>query len=62
MYMYMVRLIVLTYNINRVEKELITYKLENKISDIFKSGQNQSHSTGIKRSYFCHIFHLRQKK
>ena len=25
-------------------------------------GQNQCHSTRVKKSYFCHIFHLRQKK
>ena len=28
------------------------FKLENKIGNIFLSGQNQSHSTGVKKSYF----------
>ena len=32
------------------------------MSYIFLSGQNQCHSTGVKKSYFCHIFHLRPKK
>ena len=26
------------------------------------SGQNQCHSTGVKKSYFCHMIHLRPKK
>ena len=43
------------------QSENRTDKLENKIGDIFKSGPNQCHSTGVKKSYFCHIFHLRQK-
>ena len=39
-----------------------THKLENKIGDKFLSGQNQCHSTRLKKSYFFHIFHLRPKK
>ena len=32
------------------------------MGDIFLSGQNQCHITGVKKSYFCHTFHLRPKK
>ena len=46
--------------INRLKKR--TYKLENKIVDFFYLGQNKCHSTGEKKFYFCHIFHLRPKK
>ena len=36
--------------------------IENKMGDIFLTGQNQCHITGVKKSYFCHTFHLRPKK
>ena len=36
--------------------------IKNKTGDIFLSGQNQYHITGVKKSYFCHTFHLRPKK
>ena len=36
--------------------------IKNKMVDIFLSGQNQCHITGVKKSYFCHTFHLRPKK
>ena len=36
--------------------------MENDMSDIFSLGQNQYHSTGVKKSYFGHSFNLRQKK
>ena len=36
--------------------------IKNKTGDIFLSGQNQCHITGVKKSYFCHTFHLRPKK
>ena len=36
--------------------------IKNKMGDIFLSGQNQCHITGVKKSYFCHTFHLRPKK
>ena len=36
--------------------------IKNKIGDIFLLGQNQCHITGVKKSYFCHTFHLRPKK
>ena len=32
------------------------------MGDIFLSWQNQCHITGVKKSYFCHTFHLRPKK
>ena len=32
------------------------------MGDIFFSGQNQCHITKVKKSYFCHTFHLRPKK
>ena len=32
------------------------------MGNIFLSGQNQCHITGVKKSYFCHTFHLRPKK
>ena len=32
------------------------------MGDIFLSGQNKCHITGVKKSYFCHTFHLRPKK
>ena len=32
------------------------------MGDIFLLGQNQCHITGVKKSYFCHTFHLRPKK
>ena len=32
------------------------------MGNIFKFGQNQCHRTRVKKSYFCHIFHLRPKK
>ena len=32
------------------------------MGDIFLSGQNQCLITGVKKSYFCHTFHLRPKK
>ena len=41
---------------------MITYNLETKIDNIFLLGQNKCHSTGVKKSYVCHIFHLRPKK
>ena len=36
--------------------------IKNKMGDIFLTGQNQCHITGVKKSYFCHTFHLRSKK
>ena len=36
--------------------------MKNKMGDIFLSGQNQCHITRVKKSYFCHTFHLRAKK
>ena len=36
--------------------------IKNKMGDIFLSGQNQCNITGVKKSYFCHAFHLRPKK
>ena len=36
--------------------------MENDMSDIFSLGQNQYHSTGVKKSYFGHTFHLTPKK
>ena len=36
--------------------------IKNKMGDIFLSGQNKCHITGVKKSYFCHTFHLRPKK
>ena len=36
--------------------------IKNKMGNIFLSGQNQCHITGVKKSYFCHTFHLRPKK
>ena len=35
---------------------------KNKIGDIFLLGQNKCISTGVKKSYFGHTFHLRRKK
>ena len=32
------------------------------MGDIFLTGQNQYHITGLKKSYFCPTFHLRSKK
>ena len=32
------------------------------MGNIFLSGQNQCHVTEVKKSYFCHTFHLRPKK
>ena len=36
--------------------------MKNKMGDIFLLGQNQCHITEVKKSYFCHTFHLRPKK
>merc|ERR1711873_189125 len=36
--------------------------IKNKTGNIFLSGQNQCHITGVKKSYFCHTFHLSPKK
>ena len=32
------------------------------MGNIFLSGQNKCHITKVKKSYFCHTFHLRPKK
>ena len=45
----------------RISASLYTI-IKNKMGDIFLSGQNQCHITGVKKSYFCHTFHLRPKK
>ena len=41
---------------------IFIYNHKNKMGDIFLSGQNQCHSTGVKKSNFGHTLHLRPKK